>query len=44
MSFDDFIQKYQLKNDATSNKKFYHVLSLLGPSDLSLGVSEKWTI
>ena len=37
MSFnDDFVHKYKLKNEATSNIKFYQVLSSLRLSDVGV--------
>ena len=36
MSFNDFVKKYNLKNEATSNIKIQQVLSSLGLSDVEI--------
>ena len=36
MSFNDFVQKYKLKNKATSNIKIYQVLSSLSMNDVGI--------
>ena len=36
MSFNDFVKKYNLKNEATSNIKIQQVLSSLGLSDVGI--------
>ena len=36
MSFNDFVYKHNLKNEATSNKKFYQVLSSLFLNDVGI--------
>ena len=36
MTFNYFVQKHNLKNKATSNKKFYQVLPSLGLSDVGI--------
>ena len=41
MSFKDFIQKYKLKNNATSIIKTYQVLSSLGLSDAGIFLRDR---
>ena len=36
MSFNDFVQRHKLKNEATSNLKIQQVLSSLGLSDVGI--------
>ena len=36
LSFNDFIHKYKLKNEATSNIKFQQILSSLSLSDVKI--------
>ena len=36
MSFNDFVHKYKLKNEATSKIKFYQVFSSLSLNDIRI--------
>ena len=40
MTFNDFVQKYKLKNKATSNIKIYQVLSSLGLNDIWIYIGD----
>ena len=41
MSFKDFVQKYSLKNKATSNFKIQQVFSFLGLSDVGIFLGDR---